>query len=218
VFCNVVLLQLGWRGSAFFPPRPDFNRSFPYLSLRSWQHCPWEFPLTDPMGAAGRDGALMTVAVRGLELARVLRYGYLSILLVWVGTYACCALAVIYFYGLLGAGVIYPFANHLEQGFAVLRTALIATLASSWTLWFGARRKDWLLTTLLKIGVTTQITLTIYAIIGWRSPSSLNLIFPSTFFAEYNWLIFIFEIAPITSVASTLLLYVSLVQKPLSDL
>jgi hypothetical protein len=89
---------------------------------------------------------------------------------------------MIYFYGLLGAGTVDPFRNHFEQGIAVLRTALAATLTSSWAIWFGARQKRGLAMTMLRTGFPMQLSLTLYAIAGWRSPASLNLIFPSTFF------------------------------------
>jgi hypothetical protein len=61
------------------------------------------------------------------------------------------------------------------------------------------------------MGFATQLSLTLYAILGWQPVSDrlgpINIFFPSTFFAEYNWLTFIFEVAPLTSIASSLLLY-----------
>jgi len=129
---------------------------------------------------------------------------------------------MIYFYGLFGAGIIYPFRNHFEQGIAVFRTALTATILSSWAIWFGARGKGELGSILLKTGLATQASLTLYAIVGlqvaiadWRSP--LDLIFPATFFAEYNWLTFILEVALVTSVAASLLLYLFLRRGPQID-
>lgn len=130
---------------------------------------------------------------------------YLAFASIWAGTCISCALAIIYFFGLLGAGTVDPFRNHFEQGMAALRTALVATLAPSSAIWLGATRKRGLAIVILRTGLVMQIALTLYALLGWRSPSFLNIIFPSTFFAEYNWLAFIFEVAPATSVAAGLL-------------
>ncbi len=58
-----------------------------------------------------------------------------------------------------------------------------------------------------RTGLGIQISLTLFAIAGWQITTSLDLIFPSTFFAEYNWLTFILEVAPATAVAAAVLLY-----------
>ncbi len=63
--------------------------------------------------------------------------------------------------------------------------------------------------TLLRVGVPIQIFLSIYAIVGLQLRGKQELIFPSTFFAEYNWLTFILEVAPTVSVATSLLLFLS---------
>ena len=133
----------------------------------------------------------------------------------WFGACASCAMAMAWFYDLFDGGTIYPFKSHWGLRFAVLRTASIATLASSWALWFGTRRRRSLPMTLLRIGFATQISLTLFAILGsgivlgstrW---SVVDVVFPSTFFSEYNWLTFIFEVAPTTSLAASLLLFLS---------
>ena len=112
---------------------------------------------------------------------------------------------MMFFYGLWGAGVKDPFRTHLEQNIAALRTALFATLACSPVLWFGAKQARSFPTAILKTGIATQVLLTLYALAGWQSPGILNLIFPSTFFAEYNWLTFIFEVAPVTAITAGLI-------------
>jgi hypothetical protein len=111
-----------------------------------------------------------------------------------------------------------PSETHFEQGIAVLRTVLAATLTSSWAIWLGAGQKRGLAMTLLRTGFPTQLALTLNAIAGWRSPASLNLIFPSTFFSEYNWLTFILEVAPITTVRASLLLFLSFRWDPRVDM
>ena len=143
------------------------------------------------------------------------RSRYIVVAATWIGTCLVCAMAMIYFYSLFGAGIIYPFRNHFEQAIAVFRTALTATIVSSWAICFGTRGKGGLGLILLKTGPATQASLTLYAIVGlqvaiadWRSP--LDLIFPATFFADYNWLTFILEVAPVTSLTTSLLLYLYL--------
>jgi hypothetical protein len=136
----------------------------------------------------------------------------------WIAACIGCSLAVIHFYGVFRAGRMYPFRSHLEQGAAVLRTSLVATLLSSWAIWFGARRRNGLAIVALRTGLAAQLTLALYGIAGcggvlggdftiggWRG--STDLIFPATFFSEYNWLTFIFEVAPVTSVTMSLSLY-----------
>jgi hypothetical protein len=138
----------------------------------------------------------------------------LHVAVVWMGTCICCALAMICFYGLWGTGTIYSFKTHAEQGAAVLQTASAATLSSSWAIWFGTRRKRSLTMMILRTASATQASLTVYAIVGmqvatanWRSP--FDFIFRPSFFAEYNWLTFIMEVAPVTSIAAGVLLLLS---------
>lgn len=140
---------------------------------------------------------------------------YFTAAIVWVITCVCCAIAMAWFYGLFSAGTIYPFKSDWELGFAVLRTAFIATLVSSWAIWLGTGRKRSLAMIFLRIGFAVQASLTIFAILGsgivlgsskWQA---VNVVFPSIFFGEYNWLTFIFEVAPTTSIAACLLLFLS---------
>jgi len=67
---------------------------------------------------------------------------------------------------------------------------------------------------MLRTASATQASLTVYAIVGmqvatanWRSP--FDFIFRPSFFAEYNWLTFIMEVAPVTSIAAGVLLLLS---------
>lgn len=141
-----------------------------------------------------------------------------SILTALFGTCIVCALAIHYCYGLHGTDTLWPYKNLLEQQSAILRTALIGTLGSSWAIWFGARRGRNPRTFALWAAFGTLITLVLYGIAGcggvlggnhangyWNGVS--NFVFPSTFFAEFNFLTFIFEIAPTTAVAEFILLY-----------
>ena len=142
-----------------------------------------------------------------LVITQDLRSRYLACAIIWTSTCLISSGAMIYFYGLFGMGTVDPFRSHFEQGLAVLRTTLVAMLASLWVIWFGMRRRRGLVNAIMRTGLAMQFSLTLYALLGWRSPAPLNLIFPSTFFAEYNWLTFIFEVAPVTSVAASLLVY-----------
>jgi hypothetical protein len=113
---------------------------------------------------------------------------------------------------------LWPYKSLLEQRIAILRIALIGALASSWAIWFGARLGRNPRTFALWAALGTLITLVLYGIAGcggvlggnyenayWNGAS--DFIFPSTFFAEFNFLTFIFEIAPTTAVAEFILLY-----------
>lgn len=128
---------------------------------------------------------------------------------VWLGTFVCCVLAIVGFYGLLHGHDVYPHGGNREQAIAATRTGAIATFASLWAILIGTSQQPRLTTALWRTGLATQISLTLFAIAGWQSQPSLNLIFPSTFFAEYNWLTFIFQVAPATAIAASFLLYLS---------
>ena len=62
---------------------------------------------------------------------------------------------------------------------------------------------------MLRTGLPTLVSLALFSIAGCQGNLGQfsNFFFPSTFFAEYNFLTFIFEIAPTTSIAASLLLY-----------
>jgi hypothetical protein len=140
------------------------------------------------------------------------RRRYLAISMVWLGTCISCALAIVYFYNPLRGHDLYPLGNR-EQVIAA-RTAVIATLVSLWAIWIGTKQECRLTTAFCRTGLGVQISLTLFAVAGWQSPPSLNLIFPSTFFAKYNWLTFIFQVAPATAIAASLLLYLSFKRNP----
>jgi hypothetical protein len=137
-----------------------------------------------------------------------------------IGSCISCAMAIVHFYGLHGA-TLWPYKRQYEQNVVIFRTALIATLLSSWTVWFGARKKHRFATVMLRAGLASQVTLTLYGIAGcggvlggdyhaafWRRSS--DFIFPSTFFAEYNFLTFIFQVAPVMAIVEGFILFLSL--------
>lgn len=136
------------------------------------------------------------------------------VLTAWAFACASCTLAMLYFDGLLGSGSTYPYESHSQLLLAVCRTAFTATLASSWALWLGANQGRRIRVRMLQTGLAMQGSLTLYGIAGWQhaiggfllSPH-LDLIFPPAFFAEYNWLTFIFEVAPVTSLVASLRVY-----------
>ena len=137
--------------------------------------------------------------------------------LVLGGTFLSCALAIGYFYNLWHEAP-YPYGTRLELIFAALRTALIATLGSSWSLWLALGSKRSYAKTLVLNGIAIQVSLTLYAIGGplTEGDSSLaQFLLPATFFAEYNWLTFIFEVGPVTAIAASLLLWLALLRSPL---
>ena len=118
-----------------------------------------------------------------------------------------------YFYNMaLGATVVYPFKSRTEQGAAIVETAVIATLCSSWAIWFGLSRKRSRIIMALCAAIGTEVSLAVFSVVGLQSglgdwSSSLDPIFRSTFFAEYNCLTFILEVAPVTSCVVGLLVF-----------
>ena len=143
------------------------------------------------------------------------RSRYIPVMVAWFGTFVICALAIMYFFDLHWAEPLDSFRSIHEQVFAILRTDLIATLLSSWAIWLGAKGTHKLGMILIRTGLATQLSLTLYGMAGcggvFGGDSRLaHLIFPSTFFSEFNFLTVIFEVAPVTSIAASLLLYGSL--------
>lgn len=143
---------------------------------------------------------------------------WVSVLTVVFGTTIVSAIAIHYFYGLHGTATLWPYENLQEQEVAILRTALIGALASSWAIWFGARWARSRRTFALCGALGALITLILYGIAGCGgvlggdyTNAYLNrasgFIFPSTFFSEFNFLTFIFEIAPTTAAAEFFLCY-----------
>jgi hypothetical protein len=137
------------------------------------------------------------------------------------GTCLCCAVAIVHFYGLHGAATLWPYKSQFEQNLVIIRTALIATLVSSWAVWFGARRKHNFVPVMLRTGLATLVTLALYGfagcggVLGGDYHNAIggllsDLIFPSTFFAEFNFLTFIFQVAPVVAIAEGILLYFAL--------
>ena len=137
-----------------------------------------------------------------------------SLLPVWLGTWLCCGLAILYFYSLLN-GIEYPFESRFQQAVVALRIALIATIISSGAASLIIRRNVRVRTAMWLTAFANQAMLTVFAVIGLQLATSqtetavLNWAFPSTFFAEYNWLTFILEVAPATSVSAFALVYLS---------
>jgi hypothetical protein len=140
------------------------------------------------------------------------RVGLTCALLVWLGSWLCCGLAIVYFYNLSGS-TYYPFESRSQQIITAFRTALIATIISSGISWLVTASKPRLRMSMLRVALTTQAILTLFALSGHRLAISTRQLpildwgFPSIFFAEYNWMTFILEVAPATSIAVLLWLH-----------
>jgi len=134
-------------------------------------------------------------------------------LAVWLASCAFCASTMMYFYGLSHSEtVLYPFNSRSEQTTAVWQTAGEAMLCSSWTIWLSLNRKRNPISTAIGAAIGTGLSLSVFAVVGLQSCLSgwhpfFHVIFRSTFFAEYNWLTFILEVAPATSCFVGLLLF-----------
>ena len=139
-------------------------------------------------------------------------------LIACIGAFAACVGAMFHFYGLHGEATLYPYKTQNEQTIVILRTALIATIASSWAIWIGVQRRGRPEIAALWVGVGTEISLTLYGVAGCggvlgegialgRRHLSTNFFFPSLFFSEFNFLTFIFQVAPVTAAAAGLIVY-----------
>lgn len=125
--------------------------------------------------------------------------------LITAATWLCCAISILYFYGLTGEPALYPFQSYIGEILAVIRTSLMATVLSLGVVWIGSHRGDSPKKALLLAGVYFQASLSVYALAGWYFHTTW--LTPSTFFAEYNFLTFALEVAPTTSAAGVVLLY-----------
>jgi hypothetical protein len=148
-----------------------------------------------------------------LQFGNVQTPKWIASLVIWFATCAFCVAAIVCVYGLARPEtLLYPFRTRAQQTSAACFTAAAATLCSAWAIWFGLSQQRNALSKALYVAFGTGISYAAFSAIGlqicladWRSP--LNLIFPSTFFAEYNWLAFIFEVAPATSCFVGLLVF-----------
>jgi len=151
-----------------------------------------------------------------MENTQSVRLQFLAIAITMIGTFIVCTLTLVYFFNLHWTIPDYPFfSSNFEQWFSIFRTALIATLLSSWAIWLGTKVRNKFSMTMLCAGVGTQLSMTLYAIAGcggvlggdWKFS---ELIFPSRFFTEFNFFTVMLEVAPVASIATGLLLYCSL--------
>ena len=139
---------------------------------------------------------------------------WLSIAGTWTVAFGVCAISISYFYGFLGPDVLFPFKTQPEELMAAVRTALVATAISVWAIWFGAKSRGGIPAILLWTGLGIQATLTLYSILGLQicisiASANTELFFSGTFFSEFNWLTFIFEVAPATALSACLLLFIT---------
>jgi len=128
-----------------------------------------------------------------------------------MGTFAICAGSIYHFYDLHGQGTLYPYKTQAQQTIAILRTALIATLASFWPIWFATRQIRNPGKAVLWSGAGTLIALVLYGIAGCGGVlgGDMEVLFPSLFFSEFNFLTFIFGVAPATAISTGLIVYSS---------
>ncbi len=143
---------------------------------------------------------------------------YLDIGIAWAGTFAACVTATCGFYDLHGMVALSADENYLKAILDVVRFAFIATFFSLWALWWSVRRRRRSGVAALWAGVGVLITLALYGVGGcggvlgdelaignWRW--SMEFFFPSFFFSEFNFLTFIFEVAPVTAMTTGVLVY-----------
>ena len=134
-----------------------------------------------------------------------------KLLCVLLVAFLSCSALIAVSYDLLGEPPLFPFSTHGQEARAVISTAFVATGFLSWIVFLSASKKRTLLN-LFIAALSAQASLTVYAILSWSTPSTwLN---PSTFFAEYNWLTFIFEVSPALSIIVSVLLFGLVWKKP----
>ena len=127
------------------------------------------------------------------------------VIIATVSCYLFCVVSIVCFYSLLSSSLRYPFLTYSDEALAVCVTAAIAILVILPSLLFSGHMRLSFMSTVLRIGICDQLLLTLYAVAGWPAPTTpVN---PSTFFSEYNWLTFIFGVAPMTALAAGALSY-----------
>lgn len=135
--------------------------------------------------------------------------------------FVVCTASIFYFYGLHGRATLYPYQTQAQQTLVIMRIALFVTLLSFWPLWFSLRRERRPRTAALWSGFGALFVLALYGlagcggllggsigVAGWHT--STRFFFPSLFFSEFNFLTFIFEVAPATAAFAGLTVYSSL--------
>ncbi len=117
-------------------------------------------------------------------------------LLAPVAVFLTTALCIVWFYGLVNSGPLFPFLNYRQESLGVIVTSAVAAAVTSLCIAFGfgsgSRTR---LRVALRTGIATVIALIAYGVLGWRTPAT-TLLNPAPFFAETNWLTFVCEVAP----------------------
>jgi hypothetical protein len=137
---------------------------------------------------------------------------FTAIIITMIGTFIVFALALIYFFDWHWTNPDFPLRSYSEKIFPILITSLIATLLAIVPIWLGAMGRHKFGMIFLRTGLALQASLTLYAMAGCQGVLGgyehiSSHIFPSTFFAEYNFFTVMLEVAPVTSIAPSLLLY-----------
>lgn len=145
----------------------------------------------------------------------------ITLVSVWVGSCICCAISIPHIYSLHGAATIYPYGSVGEQRMAIWRASAIATFFSTCLVGFVLQRKFNGAKTGLLAWPVTFLGLALYGFAGCGGVLGEGLtvghlhistdpLFPSRIFAEFNFLTFVFEVAPITAFVAGVLAYLSL--------
>jgi hypothetical protein len=147
--------------------------------------------------------------------------------IVTAGSFAICLVAIHEFYGLHGEATLYPYTSPSEQWRVIARVALLATTGIFWSIFLGTQGRYAPRTAAMWTGVGALATLTLYGVLGcggvlgndltvgsWHG--STEFFFPSLVFSEFNFLTFIFEVAPTTAGTASLLVLVSRISMQLA--
>jgi hypothetical protein len=162
-----------------------------------------------------------TVGVWLMHYGKVALSWAISFVSVWVGSCVCCAISIPHIYGLHGAATLYPYGSVGEQSIDIWRASAIATFFSSCLVGFVLQRRLNEAKTALLACAGTFLVLALYGFAGCQGVLgesltvghlrvSTELLFPALIFSEFNFLTFIFEVAPITAFVAAVLAYLSL--------
>ena len=147
----------------------------------------------------------------------------LTIVVVCASVFFFCIAATLCFYGYgLNETVdIYPYQSKTQLFAVIFRIASIAALISLLPLRVAVRKSQSPRTAAQWSGVGTLVPLVLYGFAGcggvlgnevrignWHA--STNFLFPSLYFSEFNFLTFIFEVAPVTALLVGVVVYLLL--------
>ncbi|MGO9775354.1 MAG: hypothetical protein ACLPM3_02065 [Terracidiphilus sp.] len=145
----------------------------------------------------------------------------ISLVSVWVGSCVFCAISIPHLYGIHVADILYSYGSVGAVNLAIWRACAIATFFSTCLVGLALQRRLSAAKTGLLAWAATFLGLALYGFAGCGGVLgegltvghlhiSMDPLFPSLIFAEFNFLTFMFEVAPLTAIVAAVIAYLSL--------